>query len=88
MNSDKLFAAYSITLMAAIATVITGLMLGGMDRLPPMAFVVEHLSLSLLFRSAYHSLDGSNWILSALQWGGLIGVSEEASASGADTATA
>lgn len=90
MNSDKVFGIYAITMMSAVLTVITAFLVGSHHPVPPMAFVVEHLSLSLLFRSAYHSLDGSNWIVSALQWGGMIGTEEasSASASGSHAATA
>ena len=76
MDNDKVFIAYTLSLIAGAATVLTIVVTAGKVDIPPLGFVVEHLALSLLFRSAYHSFDGSNWILSALELSGMIGAHE------------
>ena len=80
MDNDKIFAAYAAFLTAGTITVITAAVLSGGGSFPPMAYILEHLALSLLFRSAYKSFDGSNWIVSALTFADLIGKDEAADA--------
>jgi hypothetical protein len=89
MNNDTAFGFFAAFIVAGTATVITASILGMGGSFPPLGYLVEHFALSCLFRSAYKSLDGSNWILSALQWGGLLGVSDaDASEHSSSTAAA
>jgi len=82
VDNDKAFATYAAFITAGTITVITWAVLSNGQSFPPMAYIIEHLALSLLFRSAYKSFDGSNWIVSALTFADMIGddVTEEASA--------
>lgn len=76
MTHDKMFAAYAGTLMAGTITVITAAVLAGGQSFPPILFIVEHLCLSLLFRSAYKAVDGENWLGRGLDAVFLIGAEE------------
>jgi hypothetical protein len=78
VDNDKIFATYALSLIAGTITLVTAIFMGSGHSFPPFAFVAEHLALSLLFRSAYHSLDGSNWIVSALELSGMIGTQTSA----------
>ncbi len=80
MENDKAFAWYAAFIAAGTITVVTAAVVTQGGSFPPMAFLVEHLALSLLFRSAYKSFDGSNWVRSALTFADLIGRDEEAAA--------
>jgi len=62
MNNDRIFAAYSLTLIAGVASVITASVLAGVAALPTLAVFLEHLLLSLLFRASYKSIGGFDWV--------------------------
>lgn len=61
MNNDKAFAICTVTLIAAVLSVLTASVMSGFASLPtPLAFV-EHLFFTVGFRAAYHSLEGPGW---------------------------
>ena len=63
MDNDRVFAAYSLILIAGVASVITASVLAGVATLPTVGVFLEHILLSLLFRAAYKSIGGFDWIL-------------------------
>ncbi len=62
MDNDKLFTAYTLVIIAALASVITASVLAGTASLPTPLVFLEHIGLSLLFRTAYKSFDGTYWV--------------------------
>jgi hypothetical protein len=77
MENDRVFKFYAggLVLLTATMVVCAIVTLGG--TFPPPEFMGEHLAMSLLFRSAYKSFDGSNWIRSAAEYANLITSSDE-----------
>ena len=62
MNNDKVFAAYALILVSGVASVITASVMASVAVLPSLAVFLEHLALSLLFRAAYKSIGGFDWV--------------------------
>jgi hypothetical protein len=58
MNNDRAFAVYAVALIGGAIIVLASLILAGIGELPAPLFILEHLTLALLFRGAYKSLDG------------------------------
>lgn len=72
MDNDKIFAAYSMSLVGAIASVITASVMAGFATLPTVGVFVEHIALSLTFRAMYKSFGGFEWAYQAAQFAGWI----------------
>jgi len=62
VNNDKVFTAYALFLVSGVASVITATVMAGVTALPTLAVFLEHLMLSLLFRAAYKSIGGFDWV--------------------------
>jgi len=62
VTNDKLFAAYALILVGGVASVITASVMAGVATLPTFAVFAEHILLSLLFRAAYKSIGGFDWV--------------------------
>ena len=90
MDNDKTFATYALGLIALTAAVaVTAMWATGLGiAAHPGGLVVEHIALAVTFRAAYHSLDGSNWILDILHATGMLTPSEETVPVGAGFANA
>ena len=58
MESNRAFGIYVAVLVGALLSVITTTVMAGVTTLPTFLTLVEHVSLSLLFRGAYHSFAG------------------------------
>jgi hypothetical protein len=62
VNNDKVFSAYALILVSGVASMITATVMAGVATLPTLAVFLEHLMLSLLFRAAYKSIGGFDWV--------------------------
>ena len=62
MNNDKIFAAYAVTLVAMVTSVIYASVMAGIAAVPTFGVFVEHLAMSLIFRGAYKSFAGFDWV--------------------------
>jgi hypothetical protein len=84
MGNDKVFKVYAAGLVVLTAVMIVSgiLTLGG--SFPPPGFMLEHLAMSLLFRSAYKSFDGSNWIRASMEYANMITTPDESDYDGSD----
>ncbi len=58
MDNNKAFTTYAILIAAGVLSVLSASVMAGDLVLPTPLVFLEHVSLSLLFRAAYHSLDG------------------------------
>ena len=58
MSNDRAFAVYAAALIGGTIIVLSSIILVGIGNLPAPLFILEHLTLALLFRGAYKSLDG------------------------------
>jgi hypothetical protein len=63
MNNDRIFAAYTVLLIAGVASVITASVMAGVAALPTFVVFLEHILLSLAFRAAYKSIGGFEWMI-------------------------
>lgn len=66
MNRDKAFAIYAITLICAVASVITASVMAGFATLPSPLMFVEHVALGLGIRFAYKwvgGIDVADWTI-------------------------
>lgn len=72
MDNDRVFAAYTLTLVAAVASMITASVLAGFATLPSAGVFIEHLAMSLGFRLAYKSIGGFEWVTAAAEAVGFI----------------
>lgn len=72
MDNDKIFAAYAVTLVGAIASVITASVMAGFATLPTVGVFLEHIALSVTFRAMYKSFGGFEWAHQALEFAGVI----------------
>ena len=63
MNNDRFFAVYALLLVGGVASVITASVMAGVATLPTFAVFMEHIVLSLLFRAAYKSIGGFDWVI-------------------------
>jgi len=88
MEINKAFAIYASLLIAGTITVLTVVLFSGGQSPPPPAFIAEHLALSLLFRSAYKSFDGTNWFANLMDMTGIMGRDEEVVPANAATGAA
>jgi hypothetical protein len=61
LDNDRAFTVYAVTLIAAVASVITACVASGVATLPTAGVFLEHLALSIGFRTAYKSFDGFDW---------------------------
>lgn len=61
MHKDKIFAAYAMTLVLSLLTVLTGMIYLGVAELPPALVFAEHLVLGLAMRASYKSFGGFDW---------------------------
>jgi len=67
LDRNKAFAIYALTLIAAVASVITASLIAGFATLPSPIVFVEHVALGLGIRAAYKYIGGfdlSDWTLS------------------------
>ncbi len=65
MDNDKIFAAYTLALVAGIGTLLTVIVSTGVAQVPPPLMFIEHLALGLAIRGAYKSYGGfnvSDWV--------------------------
>jgi hypothetical protein len=62
VNNDKVFAAYAVILVGGVASVLTASVMAGVTALPTFAVFLEHVAMSLLFRAAYKSIGGFDWV--------------------------
>ena len=74
MTNDKCFGIYAITLLAAVASVLTASVMAGVTTVPSPLMFLEHLALGLRFRAAYKSIPGLDnvdwpWQVDAAQAG-------------------
>lgn len=58
MTNDKYFGIYAITLLAAVASVLTASVMAGVTTVPSPLLFLEHLALGLGFRAAYKGIPG------------------------------
>lgn len=72
MNNDKIFTIYAVTLVAGVASVISASVIAGVATLPSLGVFVEHLAMSLIFRGAYKSFAGFDWVYTAARNVGFI----------------
>ena len=79
MDNDKTFATYALGLiMLTAAVAVTAMWATGLGLAAhPASLVIEHLTLGIIYRAAYKSLDGSNWILDVLHATGMLTPSDE-----------
>jgi len=73
MDNQKAFTIFAISIIAGTATVITAAVTLQGGTFPPVIYVIEHVALSLLLRSAYKSFDGTNWLARGMDFVGLTG---------------
>ncbi len=77
LKDDKIFASYALSLIAAVVCMLAVLVYSQVATAPTAAAFMEHLAVGLLFRGAYKSLDGSNFIRETLEFTGMIGAAQE-----------
>ena len=66
MDRDKAFGIYAITLICAVASVITASVMAGFATLPSPMMFVEHVALGLGIRFAYKwvgGVDVADWTI-------------------------
>ena len=73
MDNDRAFTLYALTLIAIIGSVITASVASGIATLPTAGVFLEHLALSLGFRTAYKSFGGFDWVY---EWADTLGLYE------------
>ena len=78
MDNDRIFAAYTLSLVAAVASMITASILAGFTTLPTAGVFIEHLVMSLGLRAAYKSIGGFEWLTAAAEAVGFITDHEDA----------
>jgi hypothetical protein len=64
VSNDKVFAAYSLALIAGITALMTALVVSGIGALPSALGFAEHVALALGIRAAYKGVagwDASDW---------------------------
>ena len=86
MNRDKAFAIYALTLIAAVASVITASVMAGVAALPSPLMFIEHVALGLTIRAAYKYIggfDASDWTITGELIPTPIAATEPVSQSGA-----
>ena len=74
MDNDRVFAIYALILTACVTSSIAASLLAGFSTLPSMGVFLEHLAMSLVFRGAYKSFDGFDWVYSFGEIAGMITV--------------
>ena len=57
MESNRAFGIYAAVLVGGVLSVISASVVAGVTALPGALTFVEHVSMSLLFRTAYKSFD-------------------------------
>lgn len=57
MENNRVFGIYAAALFGGVLSVISASVMAGVTAFPTAVTFVEHISLSLLFRAAYKSLD-------------------------------
>ena len=72
MQNDKIFAAYTVTLIALIGSAVTASVMAGMATIPSAGIFLEHLALSLTLRGAYKSFAGFDWFFVTARAAGFI----------------
>lgn len=77
MDNDRIFAAYTLTLVAVVASVITASIMAGFATLPTAGVFIEHVAMSLGFRAAYKSFGGFDWLISTAQAIGFITTAQD-----------
>jgi len=78
LKDDKAFATYALSLIAAVVCLLSAVVYSQLGTPPTAAQFIEHLAIGLLFRGAYKSLDGSNFIRDTLEFTGMMGGAQEA----------
>jgi hypothetical protein len=66
-----MFTAYALVLFAAVASLITTMVMAGVAVLPTPLVFLEHLAMSLAFRAAYKGIGGFSWGEWTLTSGGI-----------------
>jgi hypothetical protein len=77
LENDRAFTLYALTLIAIIGSVITASVATGIATLPTAGVFLEHLALSLGFRTAYKSFGGFDWVY---EWADTLGLYERRAA--------
>ena len=77
MDNDRAFTVYALTLVGIIGSVITASVMTGIATLPTAGVFLEHLALSLGFRTAYKSFGGFDWVY---EWADTLGLYEHRTA--------
>jgi hypothetical protein len=72
VDNDKIFATYTLTLIAAVASVITASVAAGFATVPTAGVFLEHVALSLTFRGMYKSFGGFEWAYAVAEFAGMI----------------
>ena len=72
MDNDRVFSLCALTLVAAVASLLTASIATGIAALPEAGGFLGHLALSLGFRAAYKSFGGFDWIYRAAELAGMI----------------
>ena len=62
MDNDRAFTVYALTLIGIIGSVITASVMTGIATLPTAGVFLDHLALSVGFRTAYKSFGGIDWV--------------------------
>jgi hypothetical protein len=62
LENDRAFTVYALTLIGIIGSVITAAVARGIATLPTAGVFLEHLALSVGFRTAYKSFGGIDWV--------------------------
>lgn len=57
MENNRAFGIYAAALFGGVLSVISASVMAGVTTLPGVVTFVEHVSMSLLFRTAYKSFD-------------------------------
>ena len=77
MDSNRAFTVYALTLIAIVGSVITASVAAGIATLPTAGVFLEHLALSIGFRTAYKSFGGFDWVY---EWADTLGLYERRAA--------
>jgi hypothetical protein len=88
VDSNRVFGIYTAALVGGILSVITASVMAGMTAVPTFFTLVEHVSMSLLFRAAYKSFDVNYDVFAMFRGWRIERVTEAAAASGSMAHTA
>jgi len=82
VESNRAFGIYAALLAGGVFSVVSASVMAGVTALPGIVTFVEHVSMSLLFRTAYKSLDAGFDPIGLLRGWRIVRVGEVGTASG------